>query len=101
MIRHIVMWSLLDHAEGADKAHNLNKAADLLRSFANLVPGIREFEVATAQAGLDCTNDLVLHMLLDDAQVLAAYQNHPDHLAIKPFMKAVVQERRCMDFTVE
>jgi hypothetical protein len=40
-------------------------------------------------------------MLLDDAQVLAAYQNHPDHLAIKPFMKAVVQERRCMDFIVE
>jgi hypothetical protein len=50
---------------------------------------------------MDCTNDLVLHMLLDDAQVLAAYQNHPDHLAIKPFMKAVVQERRCMDFIVE
>jgi hypothetical protein len=50
---------------------------------------------------MDCTNDLVLHMLLDDAQVLAAYQNHPDHLAIKPFMKAVVHERRCMDFIVE
>ena len=100
MLRHIVMWTLLDHAEGADKAHNLNKAADLLRSFANLVPGIREFEVATAQAGLDCTNDLVLNMLVDDAQVLAAYQNHPQHLAAKPFMKAVVKERRCMDYTV-
>jgi hypothetical protein len=40
-------------------------------------------------------------MLLDDAQVLAAYQNHPQHLAIKPFMKAVVNERHCMDFTVQ
>jgi hypothetical protein len=50
---------------------------------------------------MDCTNDLVLHMLLDDAQVLADYQNHPDHLAIKPFMKAVDKERRCMDFIVE
>jgi hypothetical protein len=39
-------------------------------------------------------------MLLDDAQVLAAYQNHPDHLAIKPYMKAVVTERRCIDFIV-
>jgi hypothetical protein len=47
---------------------------------------------------MDCTNDLVLHMLVDDAQVLAAYQNHPQHLAIKPFMKAVVKERRCMDY---
>ena len=101
MIRHIVMWNLQDHAEGADKATNLAKAKALLLSCATVVPGIRAFEVATATPGMDCTNDLVLHMLVDDAQVLAAYQNHPDHLAIKPFMKAVVQERRCMDFITE
>jgi hypothetical protein len=101
MIRHIVMWRLHDHAEGADKATNVQKAKALLLSCANVVPGIHAFEVATATPGMDCTNDLVLHMLLDDAQVLAAYQNHPQHVAIKPFMKAVVQERRCMDFNVE
>ena len=100
MIRHIVMWNLQDHAEGADKAANVEKAKALLLSCANVVPGIRSFEVATATPGMDCTNDLVLHMLLDDAQVLAAYQNHPDHLAIKPFMKAVASERRCMDFHI-
>jgi hypothetical protein len=101
MIRHIVMWNLHDQAEGADKASNVQKAKALLVSCAQVVPGIRAFEVATATPGLDCTNDLVLHMLLDDAQVLAAYQNHPQHVAIKPFMKAVVKERRCMDFNVE
>ena len=100
MIRHIVMWNLKDHAEGADKASNLQKAKALLLSCAEVVPGIQAFEVATATQGMDCTNDLVLHMLLDDAQVLAAYQNHPQHLAIKPFMKAVVLERRCMDFEI-
>ena len=101
MIRHIVIWNLKDHAEGADKATNLQKAQTLLLSCAQVVPGIRAFEVASATPGMDCTNDLVLHMLLDDAQVLAAYQNHPQHLAIKPFMKAVVNERHCMDFTVK
>jgi hypothetical protein len=101
MIRHIVMWTLHPHAEGADKAINVQKAKALLLSCAQVVPGIRAFEVATASPGMDCTDDLVLHMLLDDAQVLAAYQNHPQHLAIKPFMKAVVQERRCMDFHVD
>lgn len=100
MIRHIVMWNLQDHAEGADKATNLAKAKALLLSCAKVVPGIQAFEVATATPGMDCTNDLVLHMLVDDAQVLAAYQNHPDHLAIKPFMKAVVKERRCMDYSL-
>ena len=101
MIRHIVLWNLHDQAEGAEKTTNLKKAKDLLLSCAQVVPGIRAFEVATATPGMDCTNDLVLHMLLDDAQVLAAYQNHPQHLAIKPFMKAVVNERHCMDFTVK
>ena len=100
MIRHIVMWTLHEQAEGADKAVNLQKALALLRSCAEVVPGIRAFEVAIATPGMDCTNDLVLHMLLDDAQVLASYQNHPQHLAIKPFMKAIVKERRCMDFRV-
>ena len=100
MIRHIVMWHLHDQAEGADKTTNLAKAKGLLLSCAQVVPGIRTFEVATATPGMDCTNDLVLHMLLDDAQVLAAYQNHPQHLAIKTFMNAVVEERRCMDFIV-
>jgi hypothetical protein len=100
MIRHTVMWKLHAQAEGADKAVNLEKAKALLLSCAQVVTGIRTFEVATATPGKDCTNDWVLHMLVDDAQVLAAYQNHPQHLAIKPFMKAVVQERHCMDYTV-
>lgn len=100
MLRHIVMWQLHPQAEGADKASNIAKAKALLLSCAQVVPGIRTFEVATATPGMDCSSDLVLHMLVDDAQVLAAYQNHPQHLAIKPFMKAVVQERRCMDYLV-
>ena len=101
MLRHIVMWDLHDQAEGADKAENLAKAKALLLTCAQVVPGIRTFEVAHATPEMDCSHDLVLHMALDDAQVLAAYQNHPDHLAIKPFMKAVVKARRCMDFIVD
>ena len=90
MIRHIVMWNLHEQADGADKASNVQKAKALLLSCAQVVPGIRTFEVATASTGMDCTNDGVLNLLIDDAQVLAAYQNHPQHQVIKPFMKAVV-----------
>jgi len=37
----------------------------------------------------------------DDAQVLAADQNHPQHLAIPACMTAFVQERRCTNPTLE
>ena len=100
MLRHTVMWRFHEQAEGAEKGVNIEKAKALLLSCAHVVPGIRAFEVATATPGMDCTHDVVLHMLVDDAQVLAAYQNHPQHLAIKPFMKAVVRERCCMDVMV-
>lgn len=100
MIRHIVMWTLHAHALGCDKATNAAKAQRLLLKCARTMPGVRHIEVATAQAGMECTSDLLLNMVFDDAQALAAYQNHPDHLALKPFMNAVVFERRCMDFTM-
>lgn len=98
MLTHIVMWQIKDHAEGADKATNLVKAKALLEGCAALVPGIVRFEVGTAQPGLECTYDLVLNSTFTDATALAAYQNHPTHVALKPFMKAVVQARQCMDY---
>lgn len=100
MVRHIVMWDFHEQAQGCDKAGNVQKAKALLLSCANVVPGIRLFEVASATPGMDCSADLLLHMVLDDAQVLASYQNHPQHVAIKPFMDACVHTRRCMDFVV-
>jgi len=99
MLTHIVFWKLKDHAEGADKATNLLRAKVLLESCAELVPGTHRFEVAIAQPGQECTYDLVLNSQFEDAEALAAYQNHPDHVAIKPFIGAIRLERQCMDYT--
>jgi len=100
MLRHIVMWKLKDEAEGADRETNLRKAEALLMGCATLHPGIVHFQVGLARPGLDCTHDLVLDSTFTDRAALAAYQDHPKHVAIKPFMKAVVAERQCMDYEV-
>ncbi|APW46322.1 Dabb family protein [Rhodoferax antarcticus] len=99
MLTHIVMWKLKDHAEGADKATNLARAKALLESCAGLTAGIHRFEVATAQLGHECTYDLVLNSVFEDAEALNAYQSHPEHAAIKPFLGAIRTERQCMDYT--
>ena len=98
MLKHIVMWKLKPEAEGADKAANLVRARALLDACAGLTPGMRMLEVAIAQPGLECTYDLVLYAEFDDAAALDAYQNHPQHLAVKPFIGAVRLERQCMDY---
>lgn len=100
MIKHIVMWQLKEHAEGADKAANIVKMKALLDACADIVPGILEFEVALAQPGYECTYDVVLYSVFESAAALDAYQNHPQHVAIKPFIGAVRSARQCMDYAV-
>ncbi|MCI4440899.1 Dabb family protein [Tibeticola sp.] len=100
MIKHIVMWKFKDEAEGADKAANLARAQALLEACRGLVPGLRTLEVARAAPGLECTYDLVLYTEFDSREALDAYQHHPQHEALKPFIAAVRLERQCMDYEV-
>ena len=98
MIRHIVMWKLKDRAAGADRSANAAKMKALLTGCRDIVPGIVEFEVALAQPGLEATYDVVLYSLFRDRAALDAYQDHPTHVAVKPFIGAVRLERQCMDY---
>jgi quinol monooxygenase YgiN len=99
MLRHIVMWKLKEHAEGADRAVNARRLKEMLDTCAAL-PGVIKFEVALAQPGLEATYDVVLYSVFRDKAALDSYQNHPQHLAIRPFMAAVRLERQCMDYEV-
>jgi Stress responsive A/B Barrel Domain len=103
MIKHIVMWKLKEHAEGADKAVNAARMKALLDGCAELVPGILKFEaiVADTAAGLECTYDVVLYSEFASRAALDAYQEHPQHVAIKPFIGAVRDARQCMDYEVQ
>jgi hypothetical protein len=99
MLKHVVIWNLKDEAEGADKASNALKAKALLDACKGLVPGQHAFEVATNAAGLGCTADLILYSEFEDEAALKAYQMHPTHVALKPFLAAIVSGRQCMDYT--
>ena len=100
MIKHIVMWKLKDFAEGSDRAANAIKMKNKLDACAKLVPGTLKFEVALAQPGLEATYDIVLYSEFADKAALDAYQDHPVHVALKPFIGAVRSERQCMDYEI-
>lgn len=100
MIKHIVMWKLKDFAEGADKAANAKKMKEKLDACAKLVPGTLKFEVVLAQPGLEATYDVILYSEFADKAALDAYADHPDHVAVKPFIGAVREARQCMDYEV-
>jgi len=98
LIRHIVMWKLKAHAEGADRAANAAKMKALLDTCANLVPGVRRWEVLLAPPPLEATCDVILGSDFDDQAALDAYQAHQHHVAMKPFIGSVREQRHCMDY---
>lgn len=100
MIKHIVFWTFKEQAEGASRAENLAKAKALLEGCAGITPGILRFDIVTAKPGRECTEDLALYSEFTDQAALDAYQNHPTHIALKPFIGAVRLTRQCMDFEV-
>jgi hypothetical protein len=100
VIRHIVMWSMKPQAEGADAATNARRVVELLASCRHLVPGMLEWQVAAAQPGLEADADVLLISSFTDRAALAAYQAHPHHVAMKPFIGAVRDRRHAMDIEV-
>ena len=100
MLKHIVMWKLKDHAEGADRAANAIDMKRRLDECASIVPGQIKFEVVIAQPGLEATYDVVLYSEFESKEALDAYQSHPQHQALKPFFSAVRDARQCMDYTI-
>lgn len=100
MIKHIVMWRLKDHAEGADKATNAAKAIALLEALNGRIDGLRHLEVGRNFAQSDFAADLVLYSELDSREALAHYQQHPEHKAAAAFVGAIVEERRVVDYEV-
>lgn len=93
MIRHVVMWKLID---AGDASHF--KA--LLNSCAGLVPGMLEFEVNTREAGLAANVDVMLNSLFSDAAALDAYQTHPHHQAVSAQLGPLRETRSALDHVV-
>ncbi|MEA4857598.1 MAG: Dabb family protein [Solidesulfovibrio sp.] len=102
MIKHIVMWTLKDEAEGRDKAANAAEMKARLLALPARLPLARELEVAIGGdifASVPPT-DIVLYTTFDSKEDLQAYAVHPLHLEVVDFIKKVVAERRVVDIEV-
>jgi len=100
VIRHIVMWKLKPGANEAQTQAQREEVVALLNSVKQCVPGIIEFEIGTAQPGLEADADVILNSLFEDKATMQAYHVHPDHQAILGRMKELRETRHCMDYVV-
>lgn len=97
MIKHIVMWRLSE-AAGA-KADNALELKRRLEGLNGKIPGLLKLEVGIDFSRESESSDVVLYSEFDSNAALQAYQAHPAHAEVVPFVKTVRAERRVVDYT--
>ncbi|MBK1810592.1 Dabb family protein [Clostridium sp. YIM B02505] len=97
MIKHIVMWKLKDYAEGNDKQFNANEIKIRLEALKDKISEIGKIEVGINNNSAN-SYDVVLYSEFESYESLNSYQNHPSHLEVAAFVKAVNVDRACVDY---
>lgn len=100
IVKHIVMWKLKAFAEGADREANAQRVKERLEGLIGKIPGLLHLEVGIDFLRAEQSADVVLYAELESREALAAYQSHPEHLKVVPFMKAVAAGRTVVDYEV-
>lgn len=98
MIKHIVMWHLLDHAAGHSKTTNAQKIKELIEALNGVIPGLITVEIGFDFSKSDASADVVLYSELESREALADYQQHPEHQAAVNFIKTVISARKVVDY---
>lgn len=93
MLKHIVMWKLKDPVEAG-------RFRDELLACRDVVPGIREFEVATRTDGLEANVDVLLYAVFEDKAALDAYQAHPRHQQAGVLLGQLRESRTVLDYEI-
>ncbi len=97
MLRHIVLWRL-QGASPADKRPVALEIKSRLEALNGRVPGLILLQVGIDFSESPESADVVLYSEFESRQALEAYQVHPEHVAVMPYIKSVRTERRVVDY---
>src|SRR5262245_16541259 len=99
MVKHIVFWRL----NGRTAEERKTQAQDIktaLEALVGRIPGLLRLEVGIDFLRSEESVDIALYSELESREALAAYQSHPEHVAVLPLVKAAKMERRVVDYEV-
>lgn len=98
-LRHVVSWKLSGETrdERDEQARTVIAAMLPLRES---IPSVRALDVFRNELFDGANYDLTLIADFDDAEGLAHYASHPEHLPVIDLMKRLTVARVATDFTV-
>ena len=94
MVKHVVCFKIKD-------GESVEKAAEVLRSMEGNVPMLKGIEVGIDALHSARSYDLMLTVLVEDFEALAAYQKDVYHCeVVKTHMHAVMASSIAVDYTL-
>jgi hypothetical protein len=100
MLKHIVLFKLKEHAEGAGKAENAGKAKEALEALVKKIPQVRRLEVGINSIPSDAAYDIAIYSEFQDEKDLSLYMRHPEHVKVAEFLGKVRESRAVVDYLV-
>jgi hypothetical protein len=100
MIKHIVCWTLKEHAEGCAKAENLKKVKTALESLKEKIQEIKYIEIGVNFDPSTDAFDIVLYAEFKNKEDLKIYQGHPEHLKVIDYLRKVRDKRTVVDYEI-
>ena len=101
MLVHIVMWKLKEHTEHGTRAQNAAKLKEILEALPAAIPQVRRLRVGTDIVESVPETHAILYSEFDNADDLKTYAVHPRHQECVAFIKAVAEERRVVDYSLD
>lgn len=98
MVKHIVLWRLKPEAHGRPAADNARAIKQKLEALRGRIPGLLTIEVGLDFSRADNSCDLALYSEFESRAALDAYQAHPEHKAVMPFILEARSERHLVDY---
>ena len=99
MIRHIVAWNLTA-TDPAQRTTDFDQLKAKIEGLVGVVPGLQSATVSRDIGNAGGNWDVVLVSEHDDAEALAVYQQHPEHVIVAGFTRSVTKDRVCVDVEV-
>ncbi len=100
MLKHIVLWTLHDSAEGHSKQENALLVKQRLESLKATIPDIIDIEVGINPIAQSSNIDMSLYSTFENEAALKRYQTHPEHQEILPFIGSISSARYVIDYKV-
>ena len=101
MVKHIVFWKMKQATPPDTRRQNAEKMKATLESLRGRVPGLLGLEVGIAFNDGDGAYDVALYSEFAGRTELAAYKDHPAHVAVVKTISAWRESRVVVDYEVE